>query len=106
MASDTTKFVPSYLRKQKICTWRKAVIRFNKETAHDLIDYGNSTRGCQIIPAGSVREVYFENWKQTPRYEIVFLGCGDTVPMFPGDFDIITMDEEEIIGRTPYKELK
>jgi len=39
--------------------WRKAKIKFLKEQHYGLVDYGNSSRGCQTIQIGDVRDVYF-----------------------------------------------
>lgn len=42
--------------------WRKAKIKFLTEQHHNLIDYGNSTRGCDTIHPGDIRDVVFEFW--------------------------------------------
>jgi len=85
---------------ETIHKWRKAKIRFLTEQHHNLIDYGNSTRGCDTIHPGDVREVYFEWWDRgvegcKPGTRIVYVEWHDMIPMRDEDFEMIELGTPE-----------
>lgn len=88
--------------------WRPARVRFNVEVRHALIDYGNSTRGCQVIPAGTEMDVCFEhydtgNFRNNGR--IIHIEMHDVVMLKEGEeFEILELKEPQ--EKHPYEVLR
>lgn len=80
--------------------WRRATIKFLKEQHYALVDYGNSSRGCQTIEVGEVRDVYFEGWDEgvpglKKEFRLAHVELNDVVPLKDDEFEIISLGEPE-----------
>lgn len=84
---------------ETILKWRQAKIKFLTEQHHNLIDYGNSTRGCDTIHPGEIRNVVFEDWDDGVRHnkniKIAHIELHDLVMMTDKDFEIIELGEPQ-----------
>lgn len=79
--------------------WRKAKIKFLTEQHHNLRDYGNSTRGCDTIHPGEIRNVVFEYWDDGVRHnknlKIAHIELNDLIMMTEQEFEIIELSEPQ-----------
>lgn len=84
----------------EVPNWRKAKIKFLTEQHHNRIDYGNSTRGCDTIHPGEIRDVVFECWDNgfehcAKRPRLAHIEMHDVVLMTDEDFEIIELGEPQ-----------
>jgi hypothetical protein len=80
--------------------WRRAKIKFLTKQHHNLRDYGNSTRGCDTICPGEVRNVVFESWddgfvSHNKNLKVAHIELHDLVLMTDQDFEIIELGEPQ-----------
>lgn len=73
--------------------WTKATVRFNVEVHHNLVDYGNSTRGCDAVCANTVRDVYLVDYDSSAKSHLVDMGYYDIIPLSPEEFTILSLGD-------------
>ena len=81
--------------------WRKGTVKFITEQKNNLIEYGNSTRGCDTIYPGEVREVYFESFQDRELVgHIIHISYLDSIWVKDEDIEIISLGELETMHPT------